>query len=268
MKTRMKREQKNLKSEPGNGFRISPLSAFSLLEMLVASAILALLLLVFLSVSDYASKAWKGSQEKMEEFSTARIVMNRLRADVETIVLRPDLPLFPGNVMGFMTVKRGVISDPRLLSYVEYGTNANNQLTRASRAYAWDDPPPFSTNSVMSAPATTTTNSLADGVVGFQTTFLNKDGTWSTSFVGTNSIAVRVSLLVVSRDGLKLLGNTGKLSALAGAVALTPAQATDPDKSPEEVWDSLISTGSPGIDPMAARSLRAFERLFFLPSPK
>ncbi len=263
-----------------SAFRVPPtasFSAFTLLEVLIASAVLAFLLVVFLSISDYASRAWKGSQQKMEDFSTARVVMNRFRADLESIVIRPDLPLFPGQAVGFMTGKRGVAgsTNSRLLSYVEYGLQTNT-LLRKSKAYTFDtgDAPPFSTNTVVAAPVTTTSSPLASGVIGFQTAFLNKDGSWSLAYnsrFDTNaatasnpSIAIRISLLVVSGEGMKRLQSTGKISDLTSSMAVPNSEATNASGSPEAWWNGKIN--GDGIDPQFARFLHAFERLFFLPN--
>jgi len=254
--------------------------AFTLIEVLVASAILAFLLVVFLSVASFSSQAWRGSQQKMEEFSTARIVMNRIRSDIESMVIRPDLPLFPNNEMGFMTAKRGNTNAARLLNYVEYGLNSSNQVVLKSKPYVLEDNPPFSTNQIIPAPATTTINVLASGVVGFQTSYLNKitetngisSSVWSSEFnkyvfntnsPTTNTVAVRVSLLVVSSEGLKHLQNTGKLSAVTGEMTY-PTNSVN-EKSPEEYWNSAIKVGGK-IDIPTASSLRAFERVFFLPN--
>lgn len=254
-------------------------SAFTLIEVLVASAILAFLLVVFLSVASFASQAWRGSQQKMEEFSTARIVMNRIRSDIESIVIRPDLPLFPSNDMGFMTAKRGLTADTnaRLLSYVEYGFNSNQlSISNLPYTFATNNSPPFSTNFPVPIPpdfaSRVTNNTLANGVIGFQRSYLSKNGTWSTNFnsrYDTNTtnatnatVAVRVSLLVVSSEGLKHLQNTGKLSAVSAAMANTLTSATN---SPEEQWNSAIKVGGE-IDIPTASSLRAFERVFFLPN--
>lgn len=272
-------------------------SAFTLIEVLVASAILALMLVVFLSMSNYASLAWKGSQEKMEEFSTARVVMNRIRSDLESIVIRPDLPLFPidtndssKSTLGFMTMKRGMTTDPRLLCYVQYSTNSSNQLIQESRPYSFatSDSPPFpdtnSTNSEPPAPNRPYNSSpLADGVVGFQVVYLNKNTangtllpslTFNSSFstntntVATASVAVRVSLAIVGNDGLKHLKDTGNLTNLAKTMQLTSSEATNATNSPEEQWNSKISTSdsaNSGIDLKTARSLHTFERVIFLP---
>lgn len=252
----------------GLRFQISSFSpGFTLIEVLVASAILAFLLVVFLSVASFSSQAWRGSQQKMEEFSTARIVMNRIRSDIESIVIRPDLPLFPNNTMGFMTAKRGNTNDARLLSYVEYSTNAN-QVILSSRAYNLQNEPPFSTNSLVPAPPTTSSSTLAGGVIGFTNTYLNKDGTWSAIFnskyhtnttISTNpTVAVRVSLLVVSSDYLKATQFTNDMTL------------TDGVTSGEEQWNAAINQGNDmkgrKLDLRAARSLRAFERVFFLPN--
>jgi len=262
-------------------FRIQ-LSAFTLIEVLVASAILAFLLVVFLSVASFASQAWRGSQQKMEEFSTARIVMNRIRSDLESIVIRPDLPLFPSNAMGFMSAKRGMTTntDARLLSYVAYGMDASNRLVLTNLPYTFSSgSPPFSTNFPVPLPANfgsdATNNVLANGVIGFQKSFLNKNGDWGTNFnskYDTNSanatnptVAVRVSLLLVSSEGLKHLQNTDNLSDVSGEMALSTSQTIDPNKSPEVYWNEKIQVGG-NIDLPTARSLRAFERVFFLPN--
>ncbi len=261
-------------------------SAFTLIEVLVASAILAFLLVVFLSVASFSSQAWRGSQQKMEEFSTARIVMNRIRSDIESMVIRPDLPLFPNNAMGFMTAKRGMTADTnaRSLCYVVYGTNAN-QLIISNLPYTFNgDKPPFdATNFPVPAPTNSVndyaTNTLASGVIGFQTAFLNKitqtngasSNVWSSEFnkyaistnsATTNTVAVRVSLLVVSSEGLKHLQNTGKLGDVSTAMASALTSTTN---SPEEQWNSAIKVGG-AIDIPTASSLRAFERVFFLPN--
>jgi len=256
-----------------SAFRIphSAFEGFTLIEVLVASAILAFLLVVFLSVASFASQAWRGSQQKMEGFSTARIVMNRIRSDLESIVIRPDLPLFPDNKMGFMTVKRGMTADTnaRLLSYVAYEMDANRIMLRSLPYTFAGDPPPFST---VSAPTTTPGKVLANGVIGFTNSYLSRDGTWSDTFYSkydtssanaTNpTVAVRVSMLLVSSEGLKHLQNTGKLTNATTKMAL--ASATN---SPEEQWNNKINEGTnESIDLPTIRSLRAFERVFFLPN--
>lgn len=259
-----------------SGFRVSaPLrevsaffqSAFTLIEVLVASAILAMLLVVFLSMSNYASQAWKSSQEKMEEFSTARVAMNRMRADFGSIILRPDLPVFPSDAegIGFMTMTRGIATNVRPLSYVEYYTNSSNQLVRASLAYAFEDNPPFSTNSPVPAPTTTNASPLAEGVIGFKTAFLNKSGGWSTNYSATNSVGVRVSLLVISSERLRAL-EAGSLSSLVGAMESAYNFSTNATNSPESSWNEEIDRNTSGVDLRTIRSLRAFERLFFFPN--
>lgn len=265
MKTRLKDGEKQRRTplEAQGRHVVEACSGFTLIEVLVASAILALLLVVFLSMSEYASRAWKGSQEKMEEFSTARTVMNRMQADFGGILIRPDLPLFPANTnFGFMTMSRGVTNsaDVRPLSYVEYYTNGNNQLIRASRAYTFasSDQPPFSTNNAYGNHDTNSASTLADGVIGFQTAFLNKDGSWSTNYSSASSVGVRVSLLLVSQERMN---NIRKANQTPPVLPYT--FSTNASNSPEADWNAGIS----GLgDQKTKASLRAFERLFFLPN--
>ncbi len=230
-----------------------------------------MLLVVFLSMSNYASQAWKGSQEKMEEFSTARVAMNRMRADFGSILLRPDLPVFPSDAegLGFMTMTRGTTNstDVRALSYVDYYTNSSNQLMRGSKAYTFQTPPPFSTNDTILAPGIDTSSPLAEGVIAFKTAFLKTDGTWTNQYSTTNSIVgVRVSLLVISSERLHAL-DTNSLSSLVGAMeSAYSAYSANATNSPESSWNEAIDKNSSGIDLRTLRSLRAFERLFFLPN--
>jgi len=229
-----------------------------------------MLLVVFLSMSNYASQAWKSSQEKMEEFSTARVAMNRMRADFGSIILRPDLPVFPTNdthntnTIGFMTMTRGIATDVRPLSYVEYYTNGSNQLMRSSKAYTFGTLPPFGkTNSQ----GWDTESPLAEGVIGFKTAFLKTDGNWTDEYSTTNSIVgVRVSLLVISSEryrGLKEL-DPDILKKLVTDMDVD--FDSSPTYSPESLWNAKINENSSGIDLRTLRSLRAFERLFFLPN--
>lgn len=228
-----------------------------------------MLLVVFLSMSNYASQAWKGSQEKMEEFSTARVAMNRMRADFGSILLRPDLPVFPSDAegLGFMTMTRGTTNstDVRALSYVDYYTNSSNQLMRGSKAYTFQTPPPFSTNDTILAPGIDTSSPLAEGVIAFKTAFLSKSGGWSTNYSSANSVGVRVSLLVISSERLRAL-DTSSLSSLVGAMESAYSFSTNATNSPESSWNEAIDKNSSGIDLRTRRSLRAFERLFFLPN--
>jgi len=279
--------------------RVSPSSrlGFTLIEVMVSVGIMALLLGVFLSVSDYASQAWKRSQEKMENFSKSRVVLNRIRADLETSVMRKDLPLFPvisgTTALGFMTSERSVMSGttgtPRLLSYVQYSwvtTGTSADLNRSTFGYPMNtsgssDQPPFpaaasgTTSATPSPPSPLHTNLLASGIVGFQVAFLNSDGSLTAGFIPypntpypntPYSTAVRVSLLMVSSDGLKHLQDTGKLSTLVTNVNSTIVAPDSSKPSPEMAWNDYIRANAASIDPRTLRSLYSFERLFFLPN--
>jgi len=273
---------------------LSPSSrmGFTLIEVMVSVGIMALLLGVFLSVSDYASQAWKRSQEKMENFSKSRVVLNRIRADLETIVMRKDLPLFPvtsgTTALGFMTSERSVLSGttstPRLLSYVEYAwvtTGTSADLNRSTFGYPMytsssSDQPPFpaaasgTTSATPPPPSPLHTNLLVSGIVGFQVAFLNSDGTLTPGFnpypSTPYSTAVRVSLLMVSSDGLKHLQDTGRLSTLVSNVNSTIVAPDSAKPSPEMAWNDYIRANAASIDPKTLRSLYSFERLFFLPN--
>jgi hypothetical protein len=117
---------------------------------------------------------------------------------------------------------------------------------------------------------------LGNGVVGFQVVFYNNDGSLTRKFhpdpaVPTDplqSVAIRVSLVTVARDGLTHLQDTGKLTSLIGYLTLTPAEATETARSPETIWNEKIVAGHASIDRRTLRSIQTAERLYPLSGPE
>lgn len=66
--------------------------AFSILELLVAVAVVALLALVVISIADNTARLTGSSQRRMSADAAARGAMDRLAADFSALFLRKDLP--------------------------------------------------------------------------------------------------------------------------------------------------------------------------------
>ena len=184
----------NPASNPRPGRRRS-LSGFTLVELLVAMAVLTLMLLMFSQMASSLTTTTDAQHQRADNFSTARVVLGRLDVDLEGLVRRNDLPLFPAagseSALGFMTITPGVLPPgvsavPRGISYVEYdresaspnppATISPDHIDRSDLAYDWaaTSVPPFGTAGV---PAATVPRMIAKGILGFQYVFLNQTST-------------------------------------------------------------------------------------------
>ena len=64
-------------------------AGFSLLELLVAFAVLALIMVMLLSITDATSKIWKGTTEKLQSFEEARAAFDRITSLLGQATLNP-----------------------------------------------------------------------------------------------------------------------------------------------------------------------------------
>ncbi len=62
---------------------------FSLIEVLVSFAVLALIMVMLLSITDVTSKAWKGTTEKMQAFEESRAAFDRITSLLGQATLNP-----------------------------------------------------------------------------------------------------------------------------------------------------------------------------------
>lgn len=64
-------------------------SGFSLLEVLVAFAVLAIIMVLLLSITDFTGRTWRGVTEKMQAFEDARTAFDRISTLLGQATLRP-----------------------------------------------------------------------------------------------------------------------------------------------------------------------------------
>ena len=64
-------------------------AGFSLIEVLVSFAVLALIMVMLLSITDATSKTWKGTTEKMQAFEEARAAFDRITSLLGQATLNP-----------------------------------------------------------------------------------------------------------------------------------------------------------------------------------
>ncbi len=71
---------------PTTGRRLK-VSGFTLIELAVAAAVFALILVMLLSFTDILSRTWKGTTDKKESFEAARWAFDRMTANISQAVL-------------------------------------------------------------------------------------------------------------------------------------------------------------------------------------
>ncbi|GAT31836.1 Verru_Chthon cassette protein C [Terrimicrobium sacchariphilum] len=248
--------------------RKSARHAFTLVELLVAITVLALISVVLAQMLSATSQTWITGQARVNNFTKGRAMMDLLTRDLQGGLYRTDLPAFPAGTVGFYTERPGFSSNAttRNLSWVQYdlGASTNTVLQRADLAASWSSSAPPAFGDTV-APAGATPRDTAPGIVGFKVQFIYPDGSISTNYVATNRPRVAaVGLAVVDDKTLELLSaNPAKISALRNGFN-TNATGTNSIKADWEKylkndlnWDAYPKTLTSG--------LKIFERYVSLP---
>ncbi|MBN8711999.1 MAG: hypothetical protein BGO12_06255 [Verrucomicrobia bacterium 61-8] len=248
-------------------------SAFTLIELLLAFAVLSLLLILLAQAVGAVQQTWLSGVARIDNFSKARVILGMIDRDLQSAVLRPDLAAFldeNGNpACAFYTQISGVNGNRRL-SLVRYSqTNfATNAVFRRAD-YGLD----FSTNSMTLA----TTNKLpdlakaveqevAEGVLRFEWQFVAADGTFQPGYrfdytnpeASSNTRSVIISLLALDDRAIKIGSETGKLDALLQKFSGTPATG----QTYASLWNAVIQNPSfsAGLPAPLTGGVRVFER--------
>ena len=96
--------------------------AFSILELLVAMAILALLLAIMASMVTSVSSRWRSTFDRVDNFTKARISLEVIGRDIRQGVIQRGLTNFPtaGSASDFRLITQSLGTGNRGLSVVEY----------------------------------------------------------------------------------------------------------------------------------------------------
>jgi prepilin-type N-terminal cleavage/methylation domain-containing protein len=272
---------------------------FTLVELLVAIAILSVIILLFGQMLATMSKVWSYGHGRANNFTKARAMLELLAQDIQSGVFRPDLAAFPDAganppAWEFYTARPGVPANsgdsPRNVSVVKYTfvgpTNPNggipNTLERADVPILWTDQgsqPVFGNIASFSnaSPAVVPTpRDTAPGVVAFQIIFIQSQGDFSTTYMPLYTAgvansdptrAVSVTLAVIDDLTVPRLSST-QLTTLNGL--LTSAVSDNPPKhSIKSYWDTYLNSASMNWNsyPKGLGSgLATFERYVALPN--
>lgn len=282
-------------------------AGFTLLELLVAVAVLALLVLMAAQMVQSGAAVIAGSRKNLGADAQAREVFTRLGLDLAQMPRRADLDAVftdqAGNKkMFFYSEAPGVaasLTNLSTVSLVGYRIGTNAGLERLGKALTWSGTGgttfltyagTASTNALAastlagawsavigSAPDYDATSSeyhsFAPGVFRFEYCFQKKDGTYTLtrdSKTGFRDLAaIVVSLAVLDGDSRKIAPDTSKLAdALPGPTAADLAA----NKLPAELWQGKVNdvatfASTAQIPEAAASRVRVYQRAFPLITP-
>lgn len=126
--------------------------AFTLVELLVSMAVLILLLAIVAQMMTSASATITSSRKYMDADSQARMIFDRIAADLSKLVKRADVDyifdkqnandslFFYSEAPGYFDSSPGA-SAKSPVSLVGYRINSNNQLERLGKGLTWDGAP-------------------------------------------------------------------------------------------------------------------------------
>lgn len=253
-----------------------------MVEMLAAIAILLILVMLVSKFTGFAFNAISESKKRVDSQSKARAALNLIARDIESSIIRSDLPSFTDGAghptLAFYTSHLGLtdaadsVSLYRPLSFVIYQTQENAtglaSLRRGVISVKWarNESYPtvggtntlaFQSESNLVPLIQTATSSpvayqdLIDGVIRLEIGFLYKDGSVTALFDNTSGAskpkAIIVTILVVSDARMMtMLKASGKLETFKlrfnGSASVLPERVAVTDLSLKTRWNAVLNT--------------------------
>ena len=280
---------------------------FSILELLVAMAVMAMLVLMVAQLVQSGTAVIAGSRKNLDADAQAREVFSRFSLDLAQMVKRPDVDaVFSTNAGNkkafFFSESPGFATSTTnlgTLSLVGYRVGTNAGLERLGKGLPWSGPggATFLTYTNASSgnalPGSTIPGAwdavvgpapdyngsdadyhlLAPGVFRFEYCFQKKDGSYSLARDPSGGFrdvaAVVVSLAVLDGDSKKIAPGTNNLAAaLPGPTASHLAS----NVLPAELWQNTINdssafTSAAGVPQATAARVRIYQRAIPLNTP-
>ncbi len=247
---------------------------FTLVEILVAIAILAFISGVLAQLTAMASHTSQMCQRRSNDFTKARALLDLLTLDVKAGLFRDDLACTasPGD-MAFYTQRPGMNSSAtRNLALVRYTIDtsaANSALDRSDLPMSWGSPASnisFGNTTSLPKLSSVTSHEAAPGVVGFQIRFLLADGTIQSVYANTpdNPLrAIGITLAVVDDTDLTSL----KPATITSIVnQLSSAAAASSGSLVKTAWETALQSSFDwsGCPATLRDNIRIFERVVYV----
>jgi type II secretory pathway pseudopilin PulG len=261
----------NRSVSPALRIRRSCGAGFSILELLVAAAILVIVALLMMGLTESTMKVTNWSHRRMTAEAGARQALDRIGADFDRLVYRPDLPdLIEKNGgndrLVFFTLAEGYDGD-RGVSLVSYDA-PDGALRRGALGFTWNTssgsagPLKFNAAAVASIPSSNF-EVVAEDVFRFEVAFLLTDGSLvkQADRLVKDSSGPAVQALVV---GLAALDRSARKLLTADqeqALAACFTDATD-GKDLLQQWEG--ATEGKDFPPPVLNALRVYQRYYYL----
>jgi type II secretory pathway pseudopilin PulG len=251
--------------------------SFTLVEMLVAVAVLSLMIAAMAQMSLLVSSAWIQGTNRIDDFTKSRAMLDLVIQDLQRGVFRSDIPSFLTGAQtlsangstyfengtytnAFYTRVPGI--DPgvgvRDVSLVSYSLNTANQgsdkisLQRSELAVPWG--PSSATNiafgsdaSLMNLMQYATPQAASPGIVGFQVLFRRQDGSIipSSGYTGEDLthgpvVAIGVGIALVGKQALTEMTPT-QVSNFAGQIAAITVTTSAKAAWDQGVYSTILS---------------------------
>jgi prepilin-type N-terminal cleavage/methylation domain-containing protein len=246
---------------------------FTLVEMLVAMVVLAVLVLVLGKVFDIMDATYLYGLGRINNFTKARAMLDILQTDFQSAIFRPDLPAFPSTgattppVIEFYTARAGVppssSSIVRNVSLVKYALSTGiinghptSTLERYDMPIEWTDPSSsmgFGNTATFTGTGTLSPRDTAPGVVAFQVLFVQSDGSFSTTAFTPDLEAsglakanptrgIGITLAVIDDRAMQQL-TVNQVNTLSAA--FLAAVPSSPTESVKAYWEQYLKSGLP-----------------------
>ncbi len=236
---------------------------FSLIELLVAVAVLALMTLMLGQLFSTVNTTWLGGQARVDNFSKSRVLLDLLSEDLRKGVYRSDLCSFPNSDIALYTQRAGFskgATNLRDVSLVTYGLQPDSTLQRADYAVTFANTAgiTFGNTNALPETANAVARDTVSGVLGFRVLFLGTNGSLTPTYNTTNGLrGFAVGLAVVDQKTLEKLTST-QITTLQNDF-LNKASGTNSIRADwQRYLDSQIAWSSYPRD--LARGIKIFER--------
>lgn len=241
---------------------------FTILEVLVAAAVLILILGVLLQLSGNTLQATKASQRQMESAQRSRSIADALSADLDNLIVTEGTGLYvrangQSLDLAFLTRSRGPLGTANVRALAVVYTLSGTDMVRKTVPVPWSETDLI--GAALSALSSSNVSTLSEGILNFQISFVLSTGelvpfsttvNWASDAVrgktladdfyaltlpSSNGTATSVQALVFSLASLDV--QTANLpEATSLAAALSGVEVPD-GQTPREAWDAAITTG-------------------------
>ncbi len=255
--------------------------AFTLLELLVSMAVLALVVVLAASIVQMAARSWLSGKAQADNFAKARSSLDLIAREIRAGVFQRDVVAFeaPGGSPDFRFVSRHAATqggrELQTLRYVVDGLDATEPaadeigLFRTSRRWAFTQKAAITNELDMGAG---TPQQIGPGVLAFAYRFFTANGEALQAFnfdykdrgAAGNTGVVRIACAVADDRTLDLLVSTGSLKPLVEALQ---SDAEDGAAMPTASWEATFLSLEENNDlpVIALQGLRVFEFTIYLP---